>query len=88
MKQKWSGMRVVLSLCLAMGWWNFWYPQLGEAAGVYTVVCEEGAVQKSGEVVKCEAGEYSLCDLWEMDSDRIQFRSRLLEWLEEYFNKG
>lgn len=87
MNQKWLGMRVFVGVCVAIGWLGVWYPEVAEEAGVYTVVMEDGTVQKPSEVVKCELNEYTYIDLLEMDSSNIHFRSRLLEWIEEYFKK-
>ena len=88
MNQKFLGIRAMISMCLAIGWWDFWYPEITREAEVYRMVCEDGAVQKSGEVVKWEVDEYTFYDFMQMDSDQIQFRSRLLEWIEEYLDKG
>lgn len=88
MSQKFLGIRAMLSMCLVIGWWDFWYPEITREADVYRVVYEEGTVQKSEEVVKYEFSEYSFYDFLKMDSDQIQFRSRLLEWIEEYLDKG
>ena len=88
MNQKFLGIRAMISMCPAIGWWDFWYPEITREAEVYRMVCEDGAVQKSGEVVKWEVDEYTFYDFMQMDSDQIQFRSRLLEWIEEYLDKG
>lgn len=88
MNQKWLGVRTFISMCLAIGWWDIWYPELTEAAGVYHVVYEDGTVQNSQEVVECELSEYTYLELLSMDSDRIRIRFRFLEWIEEYFEKG
>ena len=60
MKNKWIGIRVFISICLAIGWWDFWYPELTEAAGVYEVVYEESAIQTSEEMIKYELDEYTI----------------------------
>lgn len=88
MNQKFLAMRAMLSMCLAIGWWDLWYPEITREAEVYTLVCEDGAVQSTAEVVKYRADEYTFYDFLQMDSDQIQFRSRFLEWIEEYFDKG
>lgn len=88
MSQKLLGIRAMISMCLAIGWWDFWYPEITREADVYRVVYEEGTVQEPEEVVKYEFSEYSFYDFLKMDSDQIQFRSRLLEWIEEYLDKG
>ncbi len=88
MNQKLLCIRAMISMCLAIGWWDFWYPEITREADVYRVVYDEGTVQTSEEVVKYELSEYSFYDFLKMDSDQIQFRSRLLEWIEEYLDKG
>lgn len=88
MSQKFLGIRAMIGMCLAIGWWDLWYPEIAREADVYKVVYEEGTVQKSEEVVKYEFSEYSFYDFLKMDSEQIQFRSRLLEWIEEYLDKG
>ena len=88
MNRRFLGIRAMLSICLAIGWWDFWYPEITREAGVYAVVYEEGAVQENGEVVEYKADEYTFYDFLQMDSDQIQFRSRMLEWIEEYLDKG
>ena len=81
-------LRAVFSICLAIGWWDFWYPEITREAGIYTVVYEEGTVQETSEVVKYRVDEYTFYDFMQMDSEQIQFRSRFLEWIKEYFDKG
>lgn len=88
MKRKYFGIRAIISMCLAIGWWDLWYPEITREADVYRLVCEEGAVQTDEEVVKWKLDEYTFYDFLKLDSDQIHFRSRLLEWLEEYLNKG
>lgn len=88
MNRRFLCFRAMLSMCLAIGWWDFWYPEIAREAGVYEVVYEDGTIQNPGEVVKYKADEYTFYDFLQLDSDQIQFRSRFLEWIEEYFDKG
>ncbi len=88
MNRKFLSFRAVLSICLAIGWWDMWYPEIMREADVYTVVYEERAVQNTEGVVKYKVDEYTFYDFLQMDSDQIQFRSRFLEWIEEFFDKG
>lgn len=88
MKNKWLGIRVFISVCLAVGWWDFWYPELADAAGVYNVVYEESAIQTPEEMIEYGLDEYTYYDLMKTDRDDIRFRFRLWEIIEEYMNKG
>lgn len=88
MKKKWLGWTSYAVLLLAMGWWDFWYPELTKAAGVYEVVYEESAVQKSEEMVECEFNGDMYRGWLKTDCDKVHFRFRILELIEEYRNKG
>ena len=88
MKNKGLGIRVFISICLAIGWWDFWYPELTEAAGVYEVVYEESAIQTSEEMIKYELDEYTYYDWMKMDCKDVRIRFRLWELIEEYLDKG
>ena len=85
MKNKWIGIRVFVSICLAIGWWDFWYPELTEAAGVYEVVYEETTVQIPAEMIECELNGEKDSDVLNDGCDEIRFRFRLWEWIEENF---
>ena len=88
MKNNWIGIRVLVSICLAIGWGDFWYPELTEAAGVYEVVYEESAIQTSEEMIKYELDEYTYYDWMKMDCKDVRIRFRLWELIEEYLDKG
>lgn len=88
MKQKWMGIRVLISICLAIGWWDFWYPELTEAAGVYEVVYEESAIQTPEEMVEYGFDEKTYYEWMKTERKNIRFRFRAWDLLEEYLSKG
>lgn len=88
MKQKRMGIRVLISICLAIGWWDFWYPELAEAAGVYEVVYEESAIQMPEEMVEYGLDEKTYYQWMQAERGNMRFRFRLLDLLEEYLGKG
>ena len=87
MNRKWQGLRMAMVCCAAIGWWGLWYPELSTAADTYAIVLEDGTVLSASEVVECEFGEQYCEELLQADNSQIRFRSRFLQWLEEYFEK-
>lgn len=87
MNHKWQGVRLAMVMCMAIGWWGLWYPELITAADAYAIVQEDGTVLLASEVIECELGEAYCEELLQADHSQIRFRSRFLQWLEEYFEK-
>ena len=87
MKKRWQEWRAVVVLCIGLGWWGFWYPELEQVADVYAIVWEDGTVQNSSEVIKCELNEQSIWGLQDVDRSRIKISSRLWKLLQEYFEE-
>ena len=88
MKRKWCELMSYAVILLAIGWWDFWYPELTKAAGVYDVVYEENTVQLSEEMIECEFNEDTFQSWIKTNGEKIHFRFRIWEWIEEYRNKG
>ena len=86
MKKKWQELRAAVLLCIGLGWWGFWYPELEQVADTYAIILEDGTVQRSSEMVECGLGE-SLWDLRHVDSSRIKVSSRLWKLLQEYLEE-
>lgn len=81
MKKKLRGVSFYFVLFISFSWWEFWYPELTEAAGIYELVFEENTVQMSEEMIECELnGEKSNTAL-KGDCDEIRFRFWLWEWI-------
>lgn len=87
MNHKWQGIRAAAVVCAAIGWWGLWYPELATAADSYAIVQEDGTVLPASEVIKCEFDERYCEELLQAEGSQIRFRSRFLQWLEEYFEK-
>lgn len=87
MNHKWQGIGLAAILSVAIGWWGLWYPELAKAAGAYAIVQEDGTILLASEVVECELDEEAFAKLLEAEDDQVRFRSRFLQWLEEYFEK-
>lgn len=87
MKNRWQELRAVAVLCIGLGWWGFWYPELEQAADVYAIVWEDGTVQNASEVIECELKGQSFWELQDVERDRIIMSSRLWKLLQEYFEE-
>lgn len=87
MNHRWQNVRIATVVCAAIGWWGMWYPELTTAADTYAIVQEDGTVLPASEVVKCDFGELYCEELLQADNSQIRFRSKFLQWLEEYFEK-
>ncbi len=87
MNHKWQGVRLAAILCVAIGWWGLWYPELAREAEAYAIVQEDGTVLMASEVIECELDEESYAELFQAEGNQVRLRSRFLLWLEEYFKK-
>lgn len=81
MKRKWRGLTFYFILFVAFSWWDFWYPELTETAGIYEVIYEENTVQMSEEMIECELNEEKYNDRLKSDGDKVHFRFRIWEWI-------
>ncbi len=82
MKKKITGIRVVFSVCAALGWWGVLYPELTMTPDTYEVVWEEDAVQSEQNVLEWDSGMDVYHMVLEADGSRIHFKSRLLTEME------
>lgn len=87
MKKKRQEKRAIFILCLAIGWWGFWYPELERIADTYAIVLEDGTIQKSSEMLEWELGGYSHWDLSKVDSSQVKVSSKLWKFLQEYWEE-
>lgn len=77
MKNKWFGIRIIISLCAALGWWGLFYPEL--ALTPDTVILR---LNDNGEVIREQSPEWNFDstlyrDLLNAGPERISFRSKL-----------
>ena len=49
MKKKLRGVTFYFVLFISFSWWEFWYPELTEAAGIYELVFEENGLTSACE---------------------------------------
>lgn len=80
MNKKLAGIRAVLSICAAIGWWGFLYPELTMTPDTYEIVWEEDAEQRDSD-------EEIYRRILEADESQIRYKSRLLEQLEALIKK-
>lgn len=78
MKRKWIGIRIVLSLCAALGWWGLLYPELTLTPDTIKIVeeNEDGEISDLPWEWSFDSELYQ--ELLNADRDSITLRSRLL----------
>lgn len=78
MKRKWIGIRIVLSLCAALGWWGLLYPELTLTPDTIKIVeeNEDGEISDLPWEWSFDSELYQT--LLNADRDSITLRSRLL----------
>lgn len=94
MKKRWIGVKIVLSVCAAFGWWGALYPQLTLTPDTYKIVEETAAeenalerfvreetLQESKEALEWDFESEIYWDLLNAGSGNIHFRSRLVQIL-------
>ena len=78
MKRKWIGIRIILSLCAALGWWGLLYPELTLTPDTIKIVeeNEDGEISDLPWEWSFDSELYQ--ELLNADRDSITLRSRLL----------
>lgn len=78
MKRKWFGIRISISICAALGFWGFLYPELALTPDTVKVM----ELSEDGEILTTDRDwEFGSGLYWELLSagpEKITFRSRLL----------
>lgn len=82
MKRKWTGIRVVITLCAALGWWGGLYPELTMTPDTYAVIGEDGFLQGEEEMAEWDSGGDVYRSVLEAGGSRIRFKSRFLMQIE------
>lgn len=88
--------RVVITVCVALGWWGILYPELALTPDTYRVVCEESAadVEKSSELAEIAAmSDWTLDNniyetVLEAEKGQLRFRSRLWMNMTALYEQG
>ena len=77
---RWKTMKAVWLVCVALGWWGFWFPELAVWTETICVAEEESdsRMESAREVWK---------GLMHAQRDQIKMKSRLLEIVERYLQK-
>lgn len=88
MKKSWKELRGILLLCMAIGWWGFWYPELERVADTYAIVREDGTVQMASELVEYELDEESFWDPASSKKCEVRISSKLWKMLKEFWDRG
>lgn len=78
MKKKWTGIRIVISMCAALGWWGFLYPELVLTPDTVTVNIEDEDGNLQPVPDEWLEDDRLYFDLLKAGGDKITFRSRLL----------
>lgn len=78
MKKKCLGIRIIISLCAALGWWGLLYPELSLTPDtvVFRIKDDSGTLREQPLEWDFDGSIYR--DLLNAGPDRITFRSRLL----------
>lgn len=78
MKRKWIGIRIVLSLCAALGWWGLLYPELTLTPDTIKIVEENEDGERNDLPWEWSFDSELYRELLNADRDSIALRSRLL----------
>ena len=78
MKKKWLGIRVIIGLCAALGWWGLLYPELALTPDTVKVSeeDEEGVLRELPQDWSFDSALYA--ELLTAGRDKITLRSRVL----------
>ena len=87
---KWKTYRTVLMMCVALGWWGIWFPELAvwtEAVCAVEVEEKSSSVQSEDNVVQLETAREVYEGLLHAERDQICIKSRLFEIIERYLQR-
>ena len=77
MKKNWLKLRVVVTMCAALGWWGLLYPEFTLTPDTVKIYADNKA-EESEEVFEWSLGDDLYLKLLEAGPDKITFRSKLL----------
>lgn len=80
--QKLAVLKMVCTLCVAIGWWGMLYPDFTMTPDTYQVVWKEDAVQQEQSMLEWDSEDEIYDLIMKADSGQIRFKSRLLEKLD------
>ena len=79
MKKKRLELRILLSVCAALGWWGMLYPQLAMTPDTYRIIYEDETVQESADMVEWDFDSDIYRQILEAEDDKVQLRSKLFD---------
>ncbi len=85
MKKKWIGLRILFSLCAAIGWWGLLYPELTLTPDTVAVHTEDCETLSSAAPPELPQGSSLYLELLGAGRDKITFRSKLLTDLSNFW---
>lgn len=81
------GVRIVLGLCAAMGWWGVLYPELSLTPDTYQIISQTDSVQSGPEVIEWNFDSDIYMEILNADRSQLRFRSKLFQTAEEFFGR-
>lgn len=80
-------MRILISVCAAMGWWGLLYPQLSMTPDTYDIVYEkETALQEDPEEWDFDNDIYR--QILEAEDGQVRLRSKLFMKISAFIERG
>lgn len=81
MKKKFIGIRIIIGMCAALGWWGLFYPELALTPESVKVISEDENGIERDVTGEWEFDSALLQELINAKEGKVRFRSRLLtEW--------
>ena len=78
MKKKWSGFRIIVSMCAALGWWGLLYPELALTPDTVKITVENDESNLDALPLEWDYPSKLYLNLLDADEGQIIFRSKLL----------
>ena len=78
MKKKWLGIRVLFSLCAALGWWGLLYPELSLTPDTVVLKMKDDSGHLREHPLTWDFDGSIYWDLLNAGPGKISFRSKLL----------
>ncbi len=77
MKKKRLELRILLSVCAAVGWWGMLYPQLAMTPDTYRIIYEDETVQASEDMLEWDFDSDICRRILEAEDGEVHLRSKL-----------
>lgn len=81
MKKKLFGIRIIIGMCAAFGWWGFLYPELTLTPETVRIISEDAQGERIDVTGEWDFDSTLFQELLHAEAGSVRFRSRLLtEW--------